>query len=952
MKQRRSNFPFDDKRSDDDLEDNPVIRTDRLASAAQTATSPSLSPNKMAASGVVPPIQHGNRRRGIPPSRAQRPTPSPRRAYKRPRRWDDVLFQRLIVCFLFMCPVSFLFSMFLSAYVLEHMDGKDYQTVIDAGALPNQMGRWFPNKMRGMLPSLWWVDEIDMRDLAYTLPFDNPDGGVWTQGWELDPVPIGFAHDTLEIFVVPHSHCDPGWIKTFDQYFQTQTKEIISTVVDALKADPRRKFIWAEISYLEWWWREQTAEKRQDLQMLLDNGQFEIVTGSWVMPDEANSQLYALEIQMQEGHDWIRENLGAQHIPSYAWSIDPFGYSPTMAYLLAKHNFTGMVIQRVHYAVKKELARRQHLEFKWRQTWDASGQYDIWTHVLPFFSYDIPHSCGPDPSICCQFDFARRRTGIKSRTCPWKKPPQVITDENIEERAKLLLDQYRKKASLYRSRAVLVPLGDDFRFQGQKEAEDQFTNYQRLFDYINRNFVGVRIQFGTLKDYFQAAERADVKLPLLKGSFFTYSDVNEDYWSGYYTSRVFDKALGRQLERKLFAAERLGVSKDELREPRRALSLFQHHDGVTGTATSRVVHDYAYRMKNAVEVTQDMMLKYLKSEFSNVVQSQFQRMEEMKPCFLSGSPRGLANNLCGDTSTILVYNPLASEQRCRDTKIKGNQATFVSLPCEVPGPVKGSKTKLVFDATTGLLLEPFREEWMGWHVKRGGAYLFYPYQEFHFDRENRLIPANDGYSVSAPGWSRTIVEQPVPYEYEGRASVIDFIYETNLDSDNEEWFVRFSADIDNQGYFHTDLNGFNFDVHRFRQDMPIQSQVFPMPTHVSIQDKKHRLTVLSEHSQGTASLQNGSVDVWLDRRLAQEDGRGLGQGIQDNVPTRTRLRVIIERDVVDDGKNFQVSEFVRRYWEELQHPLEYFGTHVKQLDQSEVVVDPAAVEQKDWRDNS
>ena len=301
---------------------------------------------------------------------------------------------------------------------------------------------------------------IDMRVLNQKLPFANPDGGVWTQGFDIQPKQLS-TEEPLQIFVVPHSHCDPGWIKTFDDYFQSQTKHILTTVVNSLAKDKRRKFIWAEISYFEWWWKEQSTEIQSLTRKLIHNKQFEFVTGGWVQPDEANTQLYAMEIQLQEGHDFLRSTFGESVIPKYSWSIDPFGYSPTMAYLLNKFGFEGMLIQRVHYAIKKELAMHQNLEFIWRQTWDTTGEYDMFTHVMPFYSYDIPHTCGPDPSICCQFDFARLPTvkTTNGEACPWRKPVKEITSGNVKERSMLLLDQYRKKSSLYKSNVLIAPLG-------------------------------------------------------------------------------------------------------------------------------------------------------------------------------------------------------------------------------------------------------------------------------------------------------------------------------------------------------------------------------------------------------------------------------------------------------------------------------------------------------------
>ncbi|MCO5588525.1 hypothetical protein L7F22_042482 [Adiantum nelumboides] len=345
----------------------------------------------------------------------------------------------------------------------------------------------------------------------------------------------------------------------------------------------------------------------------------------------ANSHFYAIIEQITEGNLWLKDTVGV--VPRNAWAIDPFGYSPTMAYLLNRMGFDNMLIQRTHYEVKKILAQEQNLEFIWRQSWDTSNTTDIFCHMMPFYSYDIPHTCGPEPAICCQFDFWRLPGYGSAQRCPWRYDPQQTNMDNVKERSEMLLDQYRKKSMLYKTNTLLVPLGDDFRYITIAEADLQFENYQKIFDYISTHpTLKAKVQFGTLQDYFVAvkdelhARKGKVKVPSLSGDFFTYADRVQDYWSGYFVSRPFYKSIDRVLEETLRAADvlfslslaycqtmnqgqfPLAIS-EKLTAARRTLALFQHHDGITGTAKNHVVVDYARKMHSALLDLQKFMAK-------------------------------------------------------------------------------------------------------------------------------------------------------------------------------------------------------------------------------------------------------------------------------------------------------------------------------------------------------
>ncbi|XP_043290495.1 alpha-mannosidase 2x isoform X3 [Cervus canadensis] len=786
--------------------------------------------------------------------------------------------------------------------------------------------------------------ELQMLTVSEELPFDNVDGGVWKQGFDISYSPRDWDTESLQVFVVPHSHNDPGWLKTFDKYYTEQTQHILNNMVSKLQEDPRRRFIWAEVSFFAKWWDNISAQKRAAVRRLVGNGQLEIATGGWVMPDEANSHYFALIDQLIEGHQWLEKNLGAT--PRSGWAVDPFGYSPTMPYLLRRANLTSMLIQRVHYAIKKHFAASHSLEFMWRQTWDSDASTDIFCHMMPFYSYDVPHTCGPDPKICCQFDFKRLPGGRIS--CPWKVPPRAITEANVAERAGLLLDQYRKKSRLFRSNVLLVPLGDDFRYDKPQEWDAQFFNYQRLFDFLNsKPDLHVQAQFGTLSDYFDALyKRTGVEpgarppgFPVLSGDFFSYADREDHYWTGYYTSRPFYKNLDRVLEAHLRGAEilyslavaharRAGLASQFplsnfalLTDARRTLGLFQHHDAITGTAKEAVVVDYGVRLLRSLVSLKQVIINaahYLvlgdKKTYHFDPEVPFLQMDDTRLNH-DALPERTVIQLESSPRYVVLFNPLEQERLSMVSLLVSSPRVRVLSEEGQPLAVQvsahwSSATDMVPDVYQSVRRVDEEQEqrvdmeFLVYGTRsskdKSGAYLFLPDGEAkpYVPRDPPVLRVTEGPFFSEVVACYEHVHQVVRLYnlpgVEGLSLDVSSLVDIR-DYVNKELALRIRTDIDSQGAFFTDLNGFQVQPRRYLKKLPLQANFYPMPVMAYLQDAQNRLTLHTAQALGVSSLHDGQLEVILDRRLMQDDNRGLGQGLKDNKRTCNHFRLLLER---------------------------------------------------------
>lgn len=138
------------------------------------------------------------------------------------------------------------------------------------------------------------------------------------------------------------------------------------------------------------------------------------------------------------------------------------------------------------------------------------------------------------------------------------------------------------------------------------------------------------------------------------------------------------------------------------------------------------------------------------------------------------------------------------------------------------------------------------------------------------------------------GWIQQVVKI-----YKGK-HYVDVEYTVNNipihDQIGKEIVHRLRSNIRSNSTFYTDSNGREFQKRQrskrqswdFIEFEPVAGNYYPVNTAIFIEDTgRASLTVLTDRSQGGSSLKNGSIELMVHRRTLKDDGRGVGEALNE-----------------------------------------------------------------------
>ncbi|KAK3157330.1 hypothetical protein QOZ80_2AG0119610 [Eleusine coracana subsp. coracana] len=794
----------------------------------------------------------------------------------------------------------------------------------------------------------------------------------------------GVVAGKLNVHLVPHSHDDVGWLKTVDQYYVGSNSTIqgacvmntLDSVVDALAADPARKFVFAEQAFFQRWWVEKSSKIKAVVRRLVDSGQLEFINGGWCMHDEAAVHYIDMIDQTTLGHRMIKKQFNKT--PRAGWQIDPFGHSAVQAYLLgAELGFDSMHFARIDYQDRAQRKADKGLEVIWRGSRTFGSSSQIFTNAFPVhysppkgFSFEVL----ADDVIPVQDDM-------------------LLFDYNVEERVNDFVAAAIAQANVTRTNHIMWTMGDDFNYQ---YAESWFRNMDKLIRHVNKD-GRVHALYSTPSIYTDAKHASNESWPVKNDDYFPYADAANAYWTGYFTSRPTFKRYVRMLSGYYLAARQieflvgkssLGLFTSSLED---AMGIAQHHDAVSGTAKQHTTDDYSKRLAlgaSKVEKGVNTALTCVTNSNGTCMSSviKFNQCQLLNISYCPATEEAISAT---KSLVVVAYNSLGWEHNdliripVNDDKlvVKSSNGTIVDSQLVEVDNVTGNLRKTYVKAYLGITTDKPPKYWlvfqasvppMGWNsyfISRstGTGYkrtaqvstlvspsnetievgpgplkmsfsstsgqlkrIFSPVSEVDLPIQQSFLwyrsstgdavdsQASGAYIFRPDGNTPSTVSRQVPLKVI-RGPLVDEVHQqfsswiyqvTRLyknkehaeveytigpipvdDNVGKEVITRLTANMVTNSTFYTDSNGRDFlkRERNYREDwdlhvtQPVAGNYYPVNLGAYVTDGKYELSVLVDRAVGASSIQDGQLEIMLHRRIMQDDGRGVGEPLDEVV---------------------------------------------------------------------
>uniref|UniRef100_A0A669B7B2 Alpha-mannosidase n=1 Tax=Oreochromis niloticus TaxID=8128 RepID=A0A669B7B2_ORENI len=631
-------------------------------------------------------------------------------------------------------------------------------------------------------------------------------------------------------------------------------------------------------------------------------GRLEFVNGGWCMSDEAATHYSAVIDQMTIGLRFLNETFGACGRPRVAWHIDPFGHAREHASMFAQMGFDGFFFGRLDYQDRARRMRDKEQELLWRASDSLTPPMaDLFTGILP-------NGYNPPEGFCWD------------QLCsdpPIRDDPD-LEDYNVDDVVGRFLVIANSQSTVYKTNHIIMTMGSDFQYEN---ANLWYKNLDKLIHYVNAqqaNGSKVNVLYSTPSCYLQELHRANLTWPLKTDDFFPYADDAHDFWTGYFTSRPALKRYERISNSNLQTCNQLEVlggltsRKGPFGEgdsQTMTMAVAQHHDAVSGTEKQHVANDYARKLANGWQHCQVL-----------------QALQKLHVLNLS-----LPESVLQSKLSFNVYNPLARPVTwpvrlpVNGTAYSVSDASGKAVDCQV-SMCASSKYEMIqnklcscqtflqvtFDHETGLIsslnnLETkqsikLTQNFYWYNASDGnnvasrqpsGAYIFRPNSStpviISQTAKTEIIKTSVVQEVRQ--WFAPWVSQVVRLYADSRALELEWTVGPVPidDSVGKEVITRLDTSIKTAEYFYTDSNGREVlqrkkdfrPTWNLKQSEPIAGNYYPINSRAYIKDDVDQLTVVTDRSQGGGSIQNGSLEIMLHRRLLHDDFRGVGEPLNE-----------------------------------------------------------------------